>query len=101
MSSRSRYREAFLMLMARQGRLVVCMVLLTSLALRAQVGAGSIQGTVTDSSGAVIPNATIVAEHLETANTFRTLTNNVGFFLFPSAQHGKYRVTVESAGLEK
>jgi hypothetical protein len=40
-------------------------------ALLAQVGTGSIQGTVTDSSGAVILNATVVAEHVETATSFR------------------------------
>ena len=70
-------------------------------ALLAQVGTGSIQGTVTDSSGAVILNAKVVAEHVETGNSFHTQSNGVGFFIFPSAQQGKYRVTIESPGMEK
>jgi hypothetical protein len=69
--------------------------------LQAQVGAGSIQGTVSDPSGAIVPNARITAEHVETANAFHTVSNSAGFFIFPSAQPGKYRVTVESPGLEK
>ncbi len=70
-------------------------------ALLAQVGAGRIQGTVTDNSGAVIPNAKVVADHVETGTTQDTQSNGVGFFVFPSAQPGKYRVTVESPGMQQ
>src|SRR4051794_37581631 len=69
--------------------------------LLAQTGAGRIQGTVKDASGAVVPNAHVRAEDIETGNSFNTESNREGFFIFPSAQPGKYRVTAESPGLEK
>jgi len=69
--------------------------------LLAQTGAGRIQGTVKDASGAVIPNARVRAEDIATGNSFNTESNRDGFFIFPSAQPGTYRVTAESPGLEK
>lgn len=69
--------------------------------LAAQTGAGRIQGTVKDASGAIIPNAKIVAVQVETGNSFETVSNPTGFFMFPSVQPGKYRLTAESSGLEK
>jgi len=88
--------------MRERGRFFICLLgFMAAGALLAQSGAGRIEGTVKDASGAVIPNARVVAEHVETGNSFHTLTNQTGFFIFPSAQPGKYRVTAESAGLEK
>ncbi len=75
--------------------------LLAAGALLAQTGAGRIQGIVKDASGAVIPNARIAAEHVETGTTVETVSNQTGFFIFPSAQTGKYRITAEAPGLEK
>src|SRR5205085_2715802 len=54
-----------------------------------------------DATEAVIPNARIVAEHVETGTRLSTQSNRDGFFLFPSTRTGKYRVTAEAAGLEK
>ena len=53
---------------------------LTAFAASAQTGAGCIQSTVKDTTDAVIPNARIVAEHLETGTRFTTLSNRDGFF---------------------
>jgi hypothetical protein len=76
-------------------------VLLFSFAnLLAQTGGGSILGTVHDTSGAVIPAAKIVAGHLETGRQFETTSNEVGFFLFPTAPIGNYKVTIESPGMQ-
>src|SRR5437763_11239925 len=69
--------------------------------LLAQTGAGRIQGTVKDASGAIIANAKVTAEQVETGNRFDTQSNAAGIFIFPSVQPGKYRVTAESAGMEK
>src|SRR6476469_8453652 len=71
------------------------------MSIPAQTGAGRIQGTVKDASGAVVPNARVTAEDIATGNGFNTQSNRDGFFIFPSAQPGKYRVTAESPGLEK
>jgi hypothetical protein len=56
---------------------------------------------VTDPTGAVIPNAAVSADNIETGISSRTLSNRSGFFIFPSAQPGKYRVTAESPGMQK
>jgi hypothetical protein len=66
----------------------------------AQTGAGRIQGTLTDASGAVVPGAKVAATHIPTARQSNTTTNEVGFYLFPSAQNGPYQVVIEAAGLE-
>jgi len=83
-------------------RILVCIALLVlAESVMAQTGAGRIQGTVTDTSGAVVPGARVTATHIATARQFATTSNQVGFYLFPSAQNGQYRVTVETAGMEE
>ncbi|HWQ52066.1 MAG TPA: carboxypeptidase regulatory-like domain-containing protein [Bryobacteraceae bacterium] len=73
---------------------------LTAIWASAQTGSGSIQGTVKDSSGAVVPNAKVTIVHTATNGQFNGETNEVGFYLFPSLQIGAYEITVESAGME-
>ena len=68
--------------------------------LSGQTGLGSIQGTVTDQSGALVPNAKVAAVHVDTGNSFKTASSQTGFFIFPAMQIGKYRVTAELPGME-
>ena len=56
------------------------------IAVQAQV-AGSISGTVTDSSGALVPGATVVIKS-ETGQEFTTTTNQDGFFTVPGVPAG-------------
>jgi hypothetical protein len=65
---------------------------------RSQRYLGSIQGEVTDSSGAVIPEANITAEEVTTH--FKTLgkTNGSGLYTFGSLNPGTYTVTSTAAG---
>ncbi|OFW39666.1 MAG: hypothetical protein A3J28_12520 [Acidobacteria bacterium RIFCSPLOWO2_12_FULL_60_22] len=68
--------------------------------LLAQAGEGSIQGTVTDTSGAVIPGATITVTNMET-NLQRTATSNSsGLFGASNLPPGRYRVQVSMAGFQ-
>ena len=69
--------------------------------LSAQTGAGSIQGTVSDPTGAVIPNADITLNNIDTNNILKTKSNSAGFFLFPTVQPSHYRISAEAAGMEK
>ncbi len=62
----------------------------------AQSGAGSIQGTVTDSTGAVIPGATIKVVNLATNVATTTKSNNVGFYQVPALFTGNYTVSVSA-----
>ncbi len=66
----------------------------------AQTGAGRIQGTVNDASGAVVPGAKVTATHVPTGRPSSTTSNEVGFYLFPSAQNGPYSIVIEAAGME-
>ena len=62
----------------------------------------SLSGTVTDSSGAVVPNASV---QIVNANTgvvgYRGATNASGVYTAPSLPVGAYRILVESPGFKK
>jgi hypothetical protein len=66
----------------------------------AQSGAGSIQGTITDSSGAVIAGASIHVVQVGTNASFDTKSNQVGFYQVPSLFTGTYTVTITSPGFK-
>ncbi|MGH9605891.1 MAG: carboxypeptidase regulatory-like domain-containing protein [Terracidiphilus sp.] len=68
--------------------------------LQAQSGAGSIQGTVTDATGAVIPGASVSAVNTATNVTVGTRSNGVGFFVVPGLNTGTYTVTVTAPGMK-
>jgi Carboxypeptidase regulatory-like domain len=69
-------------------------------AIMAQSGAGSIQGTVTDSTGAVIPNALIHVVNSATNVATNTTSNGVGFYQVPALFTGTYSVTVTAPGMK-
>lgn len=66
----------------------------------AQSGAGSIQGTVTDPSGAVIPNATIHVVNQATGVAADTKSNGVGFYQVPDLFVGSYKVSVSAPNMK-
>lgn len=72
---------------------VVALMLCCSSAL-AQSGAGSIQGTITDSTGALIPGASITVVNTATNVTSHTTSNKAGFYQAPDLFTGHYEVTV-------
>lgn len=77
--------------------LIVCFAVAT---LRGQTGTGTIQGTVKDGSGAVVPGAKVTATQTQTSRAYATTTNEVGFYLIPSVQIGLYELRVEAGGME-
>ena len=88
----------------RSIRITLCFTVLLMMAGRlfAQAGAtGTILGTVTDSSGAIIPNAKVTVTNTETNVDFRTVTSSAGDFNAPALNPGHYKVTVEATGFEK
>jgi hypothetical protein len=66
----------------------------------AQSGASSIQGTVTDSTGAVIQGASIHIVNQATALASDAQTNNVGFYKVPGLFTGTYTVTVSAPSMK-
>ena len=79
---------------------VLTLVLLTfgSVTSRAQTITGSVNGTVTDPSGAVVPNAKVSATNTDTGIVTATTTNNEGIYNIRFLQIGNYKVTIEAAG---
>ncbi|MBI3684006.1 MAG: carboxypeptidase regulatory-like domain-containing protein [Acidobacteria bacterium] len=69
--------------------------------LSAQVITGSILGTVTDSSGAVIANATVEVTNVETNQTTRATTDAAGMYRADYLRPGTYRVEASSAGFKR
>ncbi|MGJ5816514.1 carboxypeptidase regulatory-like domain-containing protein [Paludibaculum fermentans] len=61
-------------------------------------GFGTIVGTVTDPTGAVVPSAKIRVTDEATANSRETTTNDQGYFVVPALRPALYTLTVESSG---
>ena len=78
------------------------MLLLAALAAperaAAQTVTGTIQGTATDSSGAVLPGVTIAVRHVDTGQERMVVTNSTGFYTAPFVPIGRYRVTAVLSG---
>src|SRR5258705_12469807 len=58
----------------------------------AQVLYGSVVGTVTDSSGSVVPDEAVKAKNIETNGTRATTTNQSGDYTLPTLPLGTYPV---------
>src|SRR5713101_8147640 len=74
--------------------------ILTSLRLPAQVAGATVLGTITDRSGAVIPNARVYMENLATGFTANVTTDAAGFYAAPNLLIGRYKITVAATGFE-
>src|SRR5215470_11463819 len=81
-------------------RLSVAILLVLSLAVaaNAQTFRGTINGTVTDPSGGVVPNATVKATETATGIDHTTTTTSDGAFAFQDVPLGLYKVTVTATG---
>ncbi|WP_446743805.1 carboxypeptidase regulatory-like domain-containing protein [Silvibacterium acidisoli] len=64
----------------------------------AQTITGSINGTVTDPSGAIIPNATVTARNIDTGVETKATTNGSGDYNLRFLQIGHYQVTIGNPG---
>lgn len=68
---------------------------------QAQNVTGAITGTVSDASGAVVPNATITLRNENSGDLRKTISNSEGYFTFSAVPPASYTATVEAAGFEK
>lgn len=90
-----RLHMAFLLVLA-----VVALLAIAPLPLNAQttVSTGSIQGTITDPSGAVIPEAAITISNKATGQSFGIKSSGTGAYNSGSLLPGEYVVRVEAKG---
>jgi hypothetical protein len=65
---------------------------------RAQVLYGSIVGTVTDQTGAVVPGAVVAAKNTETGLSRQVTTDQAGYYSIPNLQEGTYDLSVTASG---
>ena len=77
----------------------VCM--LGVITLYGQTTNGSIQGQVTDPSGAVLGAVTVTARNLDTGVTVTAHTTDAGVYSLPDLRPGRYSVVVEAPNLKK
>jgi len=74
--------------------------LLFTIPVLGQLTTADILGTVTDSTGAVVPNATVTLNNLGTNEKRTTQSNNSGDYNFTLLPVGHYSITVKAPGFE-
>ena len=80
--------------------LPIFLLALASGTAMAQVATGDILGTVTDSSGAAIPGATVQVENLGTHVIRDAIAAGNGSYTFTELQPGTYAITVKVSGFK-
>jgi hypothetical protein len=76
-------------------------LLASAVCLRAQTANGSIQGTVTDPSGAAVAGASVTGRNLDTGLAITTVTTDAGLYSLANLPPGRYSVTIEGPNLKK
>ena len=69
-----------------------------TLPLRSQTATALLDGTVTDPSGSVIPNADVTLTRINTTTESKTATGQQGLYSFPQLQVGEYELRVSAPG---
>ena len=77
---------------------LACAVLMCTPIAQAQTVTGSVTGTVTDPSDAVIPGAKVVAHNLDTGVNTPSVTNADGFYRINQLPIGRYNLTIDAKG---
>ena len=73
---------------------------LLALPALAQLDTGIIQGTVTDASGAAIPNATVTITETQTNISYNVVTSGQGNYVSPPLKVGIYSVSASAQGFK-
>lgn len=75
--------------------------LFTPVVALAQAVSGTLLGTVTDSTGAAVPNAQVTITATDTGQVQKLSTNESGNYLVPGLTPGAYNVVVEAPGFKR
>ncbi len=93
--------------MKNPARILVACLLVLGLALSlvpvavAQTVTATLTGTVSDQSGALVPNVKVLATHQGTRIEYSAQSNDSGIYTIPFLPIGKYVVTAEISGFKK
>src|ERR1700721_2886855 len=91
-------RPSLLRTSAKFRQLILALIFLSSnFALWAATG-GSISGTVTDQSGAVVPDATLELVNTGQHSTYHVKSDKQGLYSFPNLAVGQYDLTITATG---
>src|SRR5687768_8910122 len=75
--------------------------LLTALAVNAQsTGTATLVGIITDSSGAAVPNAKVIARNQQSGFTYESSATDTGSYYMPNLNLGTYSLHVEAPGFK-
>src|ERR1043166_3275978 len=82
------------------GCLLVCLLIVHASSPKAfgQGATGAINGTVADTSGAIIPSAKIILQNTATGAARTALTNATGTYVFPEVIPGTYTMQMSAEG---
>jgi hypothetical protein len=81
--------------------LLFLMVGVISLGAFGQTANSTIQGTVKDASGAVVPGATITLVNIGTTQQLTTTSRSDGFYTFADLSPANYQLSVSATGFAK
>jgi hypothetical protein len=78
--------------------LILLLVLPSPSALFGQSNRGELAGSITDSSGALVPGAKVAARNNDTGAISQTISTSAGTFRFTELSLGRYTVTISAPG---
>ena len=80
---------------------LLLLTVLASVLVFGQAETGQLTGTVADSSGAVVPGATVTIKSVNTGTTRTVQTSQGGSYSITNLQPDTYEVSVEGKGFQK
>src|SRR5262245_2777536 len=80
---------------------LMALVLAAPAMAQSQAANGSIEGTISDTSGGVLPGVTVTITNVDTGAERTVITNDRGLFRAPLLPLGTYRVVAELQGFKK
>ena len=80
---------------------ILCLALAAALPVVAQVTTAELSGSVTDPSGAAIPNVKVTATNIATSLTRDVVTDAAGNYLLTLLPPGSYNLSAEASGFRK
>ncbi len=82
-------------------RILILAGLVVYSALGQSTGTATIVGTVTDSTGAIVPGVSVRARNIGTQFVYENTTNSEGSYYIPNLPSGNYELDIEAAGFKR